>query len=299
MSQNKPWLSWLLLLFLGITWGTSYILIKKGLVVFSSIQLAALRITLSALAFLPVFIFRFSKINWKKWKYLLVVGLAGSGLPAIFFAFAQKELSSSLTGVLSSMTPLFTLVIGLLFFGLTFKVRQISGILLGLAGTLVLVWFGGSREASGNIWYGLLVVAAASMYALSSNTVKAYLQNMKSLTISSTSFVLIGPLGLAFLLNTDFFQVMENTPGAWTAFGYVLILSLAGTVIASILFFRLVQIRDAVFASMVSYLIPLIALFWGYQDGEQLSWYHFTGMALILTGLYLSRERKRKEIQTT
>jgi drug/metabolite transporter (DMT)-like permease len=136
---------------------------------------------------------------------------------------------------------------------------------------------------------GLLVVFAACCYALSSNTVKAYLQNMQSLTISSTAFVLIGPVGIGLLAATDFFTVMATDPQAWSALGYVLILSLAGTVVASILFFRLVQLKDAVFASTVSYLIPLVALGWGYLDGELLSLAHFIGMAFILFGLYLSR----------
>ncbi|MCB0705455.1 MAG: DMT family transporter [Saprospiraceae bacterium] len=290
MHQSKPWLSWFYLLILSITWGTSYILIKKGLLVFSPLQLASLRISLSSAAFLPVFIWRYRHINWSKWRQLLVVGLAGSGIPAILFALAQQKLSSSLTGVLSSMTPLFTLVLGVLFFQLTFKIKQSAGIILGLAGALVLILFGGNKDTSGNAWYGLLVVLAALLYALSSNTVKAYFQKMSTLTISATAFVLIGPLGLILLGSSGIVQTMAQTPGAWAAFGYVLILSLAGTVIASILFFKLVQMRDAVFASTVSYMIPLVALSWGYLDGEVLGWYHFMGMILILLGLYLSRE---------
>jgi drug/metabolite transporter (DMT)-like permease len=145
-------MSWFFLLILGITWGTSYILIKKGLEVFSSLELASLRITLSSLAFLPVFLLRFRRIDWSRWKSLLVVGFAGSGIPAILFAIAQTQLSSSLTGILSAMTPLFTLLIGLLLFGLTFRVKQGLGVLVGLAGSVFLILYGSGQETFGNIW---------------------------------------------------------------------------------------------------------------------------------------------------
>ena len=283
-------LSWLILTLLALTWGSSYILIKKGLVAFPPEQLASLRISISALAFLPILLFRWKKVDWSRWRALLVVGLAGSGFPAILFALAQTKLSSSLTGVLSSLTPLFTLLLAVLFFNVPFMVRKLFGVLIGLGGASLLILFGSGNASASNSWpFALLVLLACCMYALSSNTVKTYLQEMPSLTLSSVAFSMIGPPALFYLWTTDFPTRLSNHPEGWTSLGYICILSLAGTVIASILFFKLVQIKDAIFASTVSYLIPLVAIAWGLLDGEPITLYHFLGMVLILGGVYLTK----------
>ncbi len=287
---SKEVQKWLVLALLALTWGSSYILIKKGLVAFSPEQLASLRISISALAFLPFFLTRFNKIHWKRWGYLIVVGLSGSGIPAFLFAIAQTKLSSSLTGVLSSLTPLFTLAIGVLAFGVSFVSSKAIGVLLGLAGAISLIFFGDEGGISESIGCGILVILACACYALSSNTVKTYLQDMSAITISSVSFTIIGFPAVIYLFFTDFVEVLSYKEHAWASLGYVTILSIAGTVIASILFYRLVQMTDAVFASTVSYLIPIIALLWGIVDGELITIYHLLGMGLILFGVYISRK---------
>ncbi|MCB0679065.1 MAG: DMT family transporter [Saprospiraceae bacterium] len=294
--QRKPFLndqqlSWLILGLLALTWGSSYILIKRALVAFSAIQVASLRISISALAFLPLLLWRWRQIDWSRWRSLLIVGLAGSGIPAFCFALAQTRLSSSLTGVLSSLTPLFTLLLGILFFRVPFAWWKTVGVLVGLAGAVLLILKGSEGDPQLSEWWpGLLVVLATSMYALSSNVVKSRLQDLSSLTISSVAFFLIGLPGMAVLLATPFFEQLASQPEARTSLGYVAILSLAGTVMASIFFFKLVQLKDAIFASTVSYLIPLVALFWGVFDHEPVTYLHLLGMGLILAGVYLSRK---------
>ncbi len=289
-SSAIPLSSWLALLLLGLVWGSSYIIIKKGLEVYNPVQLACLRISISALAFLPIAIKRLNKVDWSKLRYLLVVGFAGSFIPAFLFAFAQTKISSSMTGVLSSLTPLFTLTTGILLFRAPMIWAKVLGVLVGLAGALLLLLFDNTSGASGTLVYGLLVVLASLLYSLSANTVSYYLREVPALTISAVSFGIIGIPATIFLGTSGFFTVLQTAPGAWTALGYICILALFGTVLASILFFRLVQITSAVFASMVSYLIPLVAVLWGLLDGEVISMYHFMGMALILTGVYLSRQ---------
>jgi drug/metabolite transporter (DMT)-like permease len=283
--------SWLILILLGITWGSSYILIKRGLVAFSAEEVACLRITISALAFSPVFIYRYKKIEWSRWPAFLTVGIAGSGLPAFLFATAQTHLSSSLAGVLSSLTPLFTLLLGIAFFGIAFQVKKLVGVLIGLAGAVFLILFGNnSAELGGDLFYGSLVLLATGCYALSSNTVKTYLSDLDALTISAVSFFLIGSPAFVYLAFSDVpAQLWNATPHAWSSLGYIGILSLGGTVFASIFFFTLVQWRDALFASLTSYLVPIVALLWGLFDNETITLYHGLGLMLIMTGLYLSR----------
>ncbi|NRB62360.1 MAG: EamA family transporter [Saprospiraceae bacterium] len=289
-EEQVNYKAWLILAGLSIIWGSSFILIKRGLLVFPPEQVGAMRLGISAIAFFPFLVSQVNRIDWRKLKYLLVVGVTGSGLPAFLFATAQTEISSSLAGILNSLTPLFTLLIGVLVFGSPFSWGKLMGIVLGLAGATSLILLSGSSGVEGNIWYGLLVVIATISYATSGNVVGKYLNKMDSLLIGAASFGIIGiPLMIYLLLGTNFLQIMQTDPGAWEALGYVSILALIGTFAASVVFFKLIQNTNPVFGSTVAYLIPIVALGWGITDGELVSFYHLIGMALILSGVYLSR----------
>jgi len=223
---------------------------------------------------------------------LTVVGLAGSFFPAFLFAVAQTELSSSVTGVLSSLTPLFTLLIGILFFKAPTVWMKIIGVFVGLLGAVLLIAFNQQSGEVGNPYFGILVVLATAGYGLSTLTVKEHLQDMSSITISAVAFLIIGIPGMIILFSTNFMEVLTTSETAWQSLGYIAILSLMGTVAASIFFFKLVQITTPLFASMVSYLTPVVAVGWGILDGESVTVFHFVGMVLILLGVYISRNRK-------
>ncbi len=281
------WKSWAVLILLSIIWGSSYILIKRGLDVYSSTQVACLRLSISSLAFVPLLVFRFRRIDWSRWKPLLTVGLTGTAIPAFMFSIAQTEISSSVAGVLNSLVPLFTLLLGVAFFGSTTRWIKVAGVLVGLLGAALLILMGKQAGAQGNPWYGLLVIVGTICYATSSNTVAAYLRDMSSLTISAAAFGMVGIPAIAYLFFTDFTQVLAYEEGAWLALGYIAILALFGTVLASVIFFQLIQWTTPVFASMISYLVPAVALSWGAFDGEPITLIHFLGMGLILSGVYL------------
>lgn len=287
--------SWSILIVLALVWGSSYILMKKALVVFEPMELAGLRILISSLFFLPFFIKNFKKIVWQNWKYYLIVGLLGSGFPALLFAFAQTKLNSSLTGILSSLTPLFTLITGILFFSKSINRNQVIGVIVGLSGALLLMALGNEQAQFDlqTLGFTALVVLACLFYALSSNTVGSKLPNKSSFDISTSAFTFLLPLGIAILCNEQVWIPLKQSNGL-EGLAYVGVLSLGGTVAASVLFFHLVQIRDAVFASMVSYLIPIVALMWGFLDGEKISLIHAAGMTLILFGVFLTRKNKKQ-----
>lgn len=287
--------SWSILIVLALVWGSSYILMKKALVVFEPMELAGLRILISSLFFLPFFIKNFKKIVWQNWKYYLIVGLLGSGFPALLFAFAQTKLNSSLTGILSSLTPLFTLITGILFFSKSINRNQVIGVIVGLSGALLLMALGNEQAQFDlqTLGFTALVVLACLFYALSSNTVGSKLPNKSSFDISTSAFTFLLPLGIAILCNEQVWIPLKQSNGL-EGLAYVGILSLGGTVAASVLFFHLVQIRDAVFASMVSYLIPIVALMWGFLDGEKISLIHAAGMTLILFGVFLTRKKTKQ-----
>lgn len=287
--------SWSILIVLALVWGSSYILMKKALVVFEPMELAGLRILISSLFFLPFFIKNFKKIVWQNWKYYLIVGLLGSGFPALLFAFAQTKLNSSLTGILSSLTPLFTLITGILFFSKSINRNQVIGVIVGLSGALLLMALGNEQAQFDlqTLGFTALVVLACLFYALSSNTVGSKLPNKSSFDISTSAFTFLLPLGIAILCNEQVWIPLKQSNGL-EGLAYVGVLSLGGTVAASVLFFHLVQIRDAVFASMVSYLIPIVALMWGFLDGEKISLIHAAGMTLILFGVFLTRKKTKQ-----
>ena len=287
-STSIAWKSWGILILLSLIWGSSYILIKKGLVAYSSNQVASLRLSISAIAFLPVVFYRWKRIDWSRWKYLLIVGLTGTGIPAFMFSIAQTEISSSVAGVLNSLTPLFTLVLGILIFRYNTPWVKVLGILIGLVGAAMLILMGKDAGIEGNLWYGLFVIVGCVCYAISSNTVGSFLNDMSSVTISAASFCMVGVPALIYLfMGTDFTTTFRTVEGAPLALGYVTILALFGTVLASIIFFQLVQWTTPVFASMISYLVPAVALGWGAVDGEAITWIHFLGLGLILSGVYL------------
>lgn len=291
ITEIKSLKYWFSLGLLGLVWGSSFILIKKGLTVYSPYQVGAIRLGVSALVFLPFFLLQARRVDWSKWKWLLVVGLCGSGIPAFLFPIAQMHISSSVSGLLNSLTPLFTLLLGLMFFGRKFRLMKLVGVFIGLVGATVLILAGNGSELQGNnMWYSLAAVLATILYGTSVNTVGSHLSKLSSLTISAVSFVMIGFPALLFLFTTDFVEVLTVNEQGYEAFFYVVVLAIAGTVLASLLFFQLVHWTNPVFASSVAYIIPLIAMGWGIMDGETLSVFHFISAGMILYGLYLSRD---------
>lgn len=278
------------LVLLALIWGSSFVLIKKGLLAFSPMQVASLRIGVAGLAFSPFFILNFKKIDWSKIFQIFIVGFAGSALPALLFSIAQTEVSSSVAGVLNSLTPLFVLIQGVLFYGLVLTKEKIWGVILGFVGAAFLILFGKNIASEGNQWYALFLVLATFSYALSVNTVQKHFQNMTPVNLSAAAYCLVAPAGITYLFFTDFLEVIKSHPDAMTSLGAVIILSLASTVIASVIFFKLVQMTSALFASMVAYLIPIIALVFGAMDGEQITTFHLIGMGMILFGVYITKK---------
>jgi drug/metabolite transporter (DMT)-like permease len=287
---SDRWIGIIILSVLALTWGSSFILIKKSLTAYSPVQVACLRLSITTLALSPVLLRHWQRVDWSRWPLFLAVGLLGTAIPAFLFSFAQQRVSSSVAGMLNTLTPLFTLVLGIVFFKSKIFWAKVAGVLLGLAGASVLIFMGQKGALSGSIGYSLLIVVATVCYGANLNVVATYFSNINSITLSAVSFSFVGiPAIIYLLLGTDFLHALSTEPAALTALGYVAILSLGGTVLASILFFWLVQRTNAVFSSTVAYLMPIVALGWGLLDGETMSVFHLIGIALIMGGVYLSR----------
>ena len=282
-------LKWTLLLVLALIWGSSFILIKKGLVGLSPYQLGALRITFTALFLLIIGFKSLTEIKQHQWKFIIVTALFGTFLPAFLFAIAETKVSSSICSILNSLTPLNTLLIGIIAFGLTFKRSQFIGVIIGLLGTAILI-FNGKHESTENYSYTILVMIAAICYGLNVNLIKNYLSDLKPLSITTGNFSVMLIPALIVLFSTNFLDII-HLPATQHSMLFIMILGIVGTGIANILFFKLIQISSPVFASSVTYLIPIVAFFWGLIDNEMLTPFQFLGALIVLIGVYLANSK--------
>lgn len=283
----------ILLALLAFIWGSSFILMKEGLKSFSSTQVAGLRLIIAGFALLP-FVFKYLKqMKSSDWLPMIIVAIFGNGIPYFLFAFAQTQLGSAITGMLNSLVPLFTLVIGLVIFKTKVSNAKIYGVLLGLVGAILLI-ISSSNDTSGNYGYGVLVILATVCYAISVNTLKARLTRFNPLATASI------PIALAMIPLAIYIPVFEPInvfnleKQAMVSLVAIATLALVGTATAMILFNRIIQLSSAVFASSVTYLIPVVALAWGIGAGENITWLHFAGLATVLVAVYLINKKERK-----
>jgi drug/metabolite transporter (DMT)-like permease len=284
IAQKKS-IAVFLIIILAIIWGSSFILMKKGLQVYTPYQVGAIRMFISMISLMPFLVGHFRKVEKSRWKYLLIAGLCGNGIPAILFPLAETRISSALAGMINSMVPIFTLVLGVVFFKMKTDKGKALGIFIGLIGAILFV--SGGNNVSGDSNYAYLVVIATICYAVSVNTIRHYLLGLDA--IRNTGFALLFsgvPLAI-YLFSTDFVDRTMHTPGAAFSLSCVIILGLFGTTISTILFNHLIRISDALTASSCTYLIPVVAVLWGIFDGEKPALIHYIGFVLIISGVYL------------
>jgi drug/metabolite transporter (DMT)-like permease len=289
LPQKKPLKVWVLLVILGITWGSSFILVKQGLKAFTPQQVASLRVFIAFLALVPFWLrVKKEEITSHNLKHSLVVGTIGSALPAFLFAYAQTHITSSVAGVLNSLTPLFTLITGYFAFKTSIRWMQVAGVLLGLAGAAMIIILRADGSYESDYSYALLILLAAFCYSISANTVKAKLTDISSVSLTTIAFTFTGPFAAIYLWYSGAFYALLHVPEAQHAVLYLLILGALGTAYAWFVYNYLIKETSALFASAVTYLMPLIAVMWGVFDGEPLGLMHIGGMALILLGVWLT-----------
>ena len=283
-------LKWVYLIVLSLIWGSSFILIKKGLIGLSPIQLGSLRIVFASFFLLLIGFKSLAKIPHHQWKFIALTSLFGTFIPAYLFAIAQTQIDSSVSSILNSLTPLNTLVLGAMAFGLHFRRNQIFGVLIGLLGSMLLILNGAMHHPEQNYYYAFLVLIASVCYAINVNLIKKYLSDLTPLSISTGNFLILLFPALIVLFFSGFFDVVQIDEVKQSVF-FILILGVVGTGIANIIFFKLVQMSSPVFATSVTYLIPVVAFSWGLLDNEILTPIQFLGAFIILGGVYLSAKK--------
>lgn len=288
-------LQWLLLIILSIIWGSSFILMKEGLFTYSSQEVAALRISIAWLFLVP-FLIKYYKIDLKKhYKGLLFSGVFGNLIPAFLFTKAETEISSSLAGMLNALTPIFTVIVGYLFFKQKITKYHVIGLLFGFVGAIGIIYFGNNTETSKNTLYCLFVVLATICYAISVNGINTYLNDISPFTATVWSFMMIGPIAIIYLFGfTDVVKHTVNNATASSSLFYISILAIFGSALSVIAFNKLIQISGTVFASSCTYLVPIFAIAWGFLYHEDVKPLQLAMITVVVLGVWIINYGKKK-----
>ena len=280
------------LILLSAIWGSSFILIKKGLLAYSPVQVGTLRIFFAFIVLLPIAIKNIRSLFRENWKKLLILGMISNLVPAVLFAIAETNMSSSLAGMLNSLTPVFTIIIGVIFYKVRINIPLAIGLTFGLLGSIILSLIGGDGELGNFNIYALYVITATILYGLSGNLIKSFVDKIDPITLVSLTMLTVGPISLIILLSTDFLNQTLTHPDALFSIISIFILGSVGTAFALGLLNKLIKKTSAVFASSTTYLIPVAAIGWGIIDNEALFPLHFVGMGIIIFGIFLINKYK-------
>jgi drug/metabolite transporter (DMT)-like permease len=291
MSNNNK--KWIYLVILSVIWGSSYILIKKTLIGLTPLQLGSLRVIFTFIVLLIIGFNSLKKIPKDKWKWIFATGYIGSFFPSFCFAFAQTEIDSVVAAILNSLTPLATLIIGVGFYKFIIDSKQIIGVIIGLIGSFFLIYEGSTINPDQNFLFVGFIIVASICYATSVNMLKYHLQDIPATSIALGNFLCILPPAVILLFYSGFMDInIKESPEVQNALFYIIILSIFGSAFAKILFNKFIQIASPVFASSVTYTLPIVAIMWGFLDGETISLRQFFATAIILVGVFLANKQK-------
>ncbi len=289
----KRFLPFALLVILALIWGSSFKLIKEGLIALSPLQLAGLRIGVAGMVFWPIVFSHLRKLRKEDIKWAVLAGFLGSGVPAFLFAIAQTKVNSSAAGALNAMTPLFTLIIAAAFTGYQMTRPKVLGVLTGLIGALMIIFIRSDGNFEADFKFALLIVLATVCYGANINLIKSKLISYKPLVIATVPLFAVSVAALIAFFGSGGTDVLTDLQGQnLRSVAAIVFLGILGTSIALILFNRLIQLTDALFSSSVTYLIPVVAMVIGWMDHEDISSYQIIGLVLILLGIYLINRRK-------
>jgi drug/metabolite transporter (DMT)-like permease len=292
--MSNKFISWAIFVLLCFIWGSSFILMKVSQKGLSAPQIAALRIFSAAIVFLPFAFFHMAKLPRRKMGLIFLTGFFGNLFPAFCFAIAILKIDSSLAGIINSLTPICVVTIGISFFKDKIKTPKIIGVLVGFAGLCILT-ITQKNISLDNLGYTLLIVAGAISYGINVNLVGHHLKEVNPIHLAtvSLSFMCI-PAGL-ILWQQGFLQLDFTDPKIQWAIVNAVLLGIVASAFATVIFYMLVQRAGGLFASLVTYGIPFVALFWGFLDGESITFIEIVSLCIILLGVYLANRPEKKE----
>jgi drug/metabolite transporter (DMT)-like permease len=284
--MQQKWINWLVFILLSIVWGSSFILMKEGLRAFTPYQVASLRMFFAGLVLLPFAIKAFRKIPKDKMGLVLISGLVGNFIPAYLFCIAETKIDSALAGILNSLTPLFTILVGIVVYKAQTSAVKILGILIGFIGLTFLMLTGKELHLD-HLSYASLVLIATLLYGINVHTVGRYLKEISSIQIASVAFSFLILPSATVLYFTGYFKMDFTNPLVVHSTLTSAVLGMVGTSMASILFYYLVKKAGVLFGSLVTYGIPVVAVAWGLIYGESLAPLQLLCLVVILLGVYI------------
>lgn len=293
MAERGSFINGIVFIVLCIIWGSSFILMKEGITHLSAYQVATIRILSAGLVLLPVAIQQWKNIPFNKLGYVFLSGILGSFFPAYLFCLAETKIDSSLAGFLNSLTPVFTIFTGLLFFGQVFQLHKLIGVAIAIGGMVVLLFANGSVNMQ-FLSYASFALVATVLYGFNINLVGRHLQQISSLAVVAVSFALLLIPCFIILYATGYFALPLTQKGILYSSGASSVLGIMGTAVATILFYILIKRAGGLFASMVTYGIPFVALSWGLLAGEVINSWQIVALVIILCGVYITTRWKKK-----
>jgi len=284
--MHKNWISWLVFALLAIVWGSSFILMKEGLKAFNPYQVASLRMLSAGIILLPFAYKAIKLVPGNKMGLVILSGILGNFIPAYLFCIAETQIDSSLAGILNSLTPMFTIIVGVLFFKVQTNFAKIIGMIIGFLGLSFLL-AAGKNMSFHNLSYASLVLLATLFYGINVNIVGRYMQQLGSINVASIAFAFLIIPSTCVLYHTGYFSNDFTNPIVLRSLAASSVLGIVGTSIATILFYYLVKQAGMLFGSMVTYGIPIVAVAWGILDGESLNLIQIGCLGLILWDVYI------------
>ncbi len=291
MDFNKKTWQWIVLIFLALIWGSSFILMKKSLLTFSFMQVGSMRIFFAFLFFIPFIIKKFKNLNRKNIISILIVGFIGNAIPAVLFAKAQTDVDSSLAGMLNATVPIFVWIIGISFYKAKTKFINMVGLFIGLIGAAGLIIKDYTNVFENFNLYALYILVATLFYGINTNEVKYKLHHLDAMSVTALAFLFIGPTAGFYLLFEDFSTAIAN-PKFYESLLYVVILAFFSSFIAVVIFNKLIKFTSAIFAASVTYIIPIFAIIFGLIDGETITVFQIIFMIIIFAGVFLIKNKK-------
>ncbi|MGF1637518.1 MAG: DMT family transporter [Cyclobacteriaceae bacterium] len=287
--------AWLLLLILSVIWGSSFILIKKGLVALSPGEVAGMRVLMAAVFVSPIALNKLKGLSFRQIAIIFSTGVLGTFIPSFLFAFAETRLGSGITGIFNALTPAWIIIVGSIFFNYKIRSNEFFGFTLAFAGCVVLVFAGSGGQLSNINSYAIFVLLATLCYGFNVNIIKHKLVSIPSITISTVSLILLFPFALIYLLSfTEIVEKVYNIQHNNLPLLSVVVLGFFGTGLALILFNQLIKLASPVFAGSVTYFIPIVALLWGALDHEKILFSHIIGTITIITGVFILNIKRAK-----
>jgi drug/metabolite transporter (DMT)-like permease len=283
--------NWLLFLLLSLVWGSSFILMKTSAEHLNGLQIGSVRIFAAGISFLPFAVIYVSRIPLRKMGIVILTGLLGNFFPALLFASAIKENGeSSLASILNSLTPLFVIVIGVLFYKAKVARTKMAGVLTGFAGLVMLSLLRGPVSANDN--GVLLILIATIFYGINVNLVSQYLKGIDGLKIASVSLAIMAIPSAAIMWQQNVFSIARYDEEARWSIAVACLLGIVGSAIATAVYYILIQRAGGLFASLVTYAIPIVAMIWGLLANETITGVEIGCLGIILTGVYLANRSK-------